>query len=215
MDLKTRVRGPGRTTKEDWINIALHTLITEGVEQVKILTLANKLNCARSSFYWYFRNRSDLLRALLKHWANTNTQILIEATEKPADSITQALAQLYDGWLREGNFNTALDFAIRDWARRDEKIKKDVQENDDRLIEAIARMFLNHSFAPDEADVRARMVYYTQIGYDTLDHGESWETRASRARLYLHCMTGAEPSDNEVDYLVSVRDIPTDELEPA
>ena len=49
MDLKTRVRGPGRTTKEDWINIALHTLITEGVEQVKILTLANKLNCARSS----------------------------------------------------------------------------------------------------------------------------------------------------------------------
>ncbi|MFK8076954.1 MAG: TetR/AcrR family transcriptional regulator [Granulosicoccus sp.] len=215
MDLKTRVRGPGRTTKEDWINTALHTLINEGVEQVKVLTLANKLNCARSSFYWYFRDRSDLLRALLQHWSSHNTQILIEATEKPADTITLALAQLYDVWLREGNFNTALDFAIRDWARRDAKIKKDVQQNDIMLIDSITQIFLNHSFAPDEAGVRARMVYYTPIGYDTLDHGESWETRASRIRLYLHCMTGIEPSDTEVNYLISVRDIPKQELESA
>lgn len=215
VDEKTKVRGPGRTTKEDWINIALSTLINEGIEQVKILTLANKLNCARSSFYWYFRNRSELLRSLLNHWADTNTQILIDAANQPANTITSALAKLYDGWLQEEHFNTALDFAIRDWARRDDKVKRAVQENDLTLIAAITKMFQTHNFAPNEADVRARMVYFTQIGYDTLDHGESWEVRASRARLYLFCMTGVEPSEEEVRFLVSVRNSSMKEPLPA
>lgn len=215
MDLKTKVRGPGRTTREDWVNIALQTLINEGVEQVKILTLANKLNCARSSFYWYFRNRSDLLRALLKHWSETNNQTLIKAASKPSNTVTFALAQLYEGWLGEDTFNTALDFAIRDWSRRDEKIKKAVQENDLLLIRAITHMFERHRFPANEADVRARMVYFTQIGYDTLDHRESWEVRTTRARLYLHCMTGVEPLEEEVQFLVSIRNSTAKEPEPA
>ena len=42
-DAKPRGRGPSRTSREDWINIALDTLISDGVDSVKVLTLAEKL----------------------------------------------------------------------------------------------------------------------------------------------------------------------------
>jgi len=47
--------------------MALDTLISEGVENVKILLLSAKLETARSSFYWHFENREDLLDTLLEY----------------------------------------------------------------------------------------------------------------------------------------------------
>ncbi len=202
MESKTKVRGPGRTTKADWIRVALDTLIDQGVEQVKVLTLASKLNCARSSFYWYFKDRSELLGTLLKHWVATNTQTIVDSANQPADTITQALAHLYVVWNNADNFDTDLDFAIRDWARRDDKVKRAVDINDVELITSITEMFIRHNYPIDEADARARIVYFTQIGYNALDQREAWDTRMSRCRLCLFCMTGVKPSEQDVNYLV-------------
>ncbi len=49
--------------------------------------------------------------------------------------------------------------------------------------------------------MRARIVYFTQIGYATKDDNESWELRISRGRDYLYCMTGRHPTDAEVQAL--------------
>jgi len=198
---KPGVRGPGRTSREDWIRAAIDTLISEGVDQVKVLSLAAKLDCARSSFYWYFNNRADLLEALLEHWADTNTKAIVDAANEPADSINFALAQLYAGWITTNTFDTALDFAIRDWARRSDTVRQAIDVSDRVRIEAIAAMFKRHKFKKDEAAIRARVVYFTQIGYTTLDQRESWETRVSRSRQYLYCMTGVKPNDTEVRFL--------------
>lgn len=199
---QSRVRGPGRTTREDWLRSALDTLVSEGVDQVKILTLAERLDCARSSFYWYFKNRSELLDALLEHWKTTNTKALIDATLEPTDTINEALATVYMSWMPEGGFDIHLDFAIRDWARRSGTVRRALDLSDGARIDAIAAMFRRFHYAESEADVRARIVYFTQIGYATLDQQESWETRLSRSRDYLYCMTGQRPSEAEAQSLI-------------
>ena len=58
-------------TKDDWIAQALHVLVTKGVDAVLVLPLAKTLGVSRSSFYWYFKNRDDILDHLLKHWMRT------------------------------------------------------------------------------------------------------------------------------------------------
>lgn len=196
---KTRSRGPGRTSREDWINIALDTLISEGVENVKVLVLAEKLDCARSSFYWFFRNRDDLLDSLLEHWQATNTRAVVEAARQPSDSVNLALGALYASWLGTGDFDTRLDFAIRDWARRSGTVRRAVDLSDADRIAAIAAMFMRFGYVAPEADVRARIVYFTQIGYDALDQRESWEARLGRIREYLLCMTGQVPGGDELE----------------
>lgn len=201
IDRKQGVRGPGRTTREDWLDTALETLVKEGVDQVKVLTLAGKLECARSSFYWYFKNRSELLDALIDHWANTNTRALIEAASQPAETIGYALGNLYGSWVRRDKFDTKLDLAMREWARKSEKVRRALDVNEGARLEAIAAMFRRYDYPFSESDVRARIVYFTQIGYATKDDNESWELRISRGRDYLYCMTSRHPSDAEVQAL--------------
>ncbi|MCB1313688.1 MAG: TetR/AcrR family transcriptional regulator, partial [Sedimentitalea sp.] len=69
--------GNVKVTREDWLAVALDALVSDGVEQVKVLALAERLDVSRSSFYWYFKSRQDLLDALLRHWQTTNTAAII------------------------------------------------------------------------------------------------------------------------------------------
>lgn len=193
-----KTRGPGRTTREDWMQAALALLIAEGVDSVKILMLAEQLDCARSSFYWFFKNRAELLDALLDHWDRLNTAALIEAANQPSATITEALARLYASWEAPGGYDTALDFAVRGWARKEPAVDRRLRASDDARITALAGMFQRHGYAEAEADVRARIVYFTQIGYAFLDQGESAALRMSRSRDYLTCLTGKTPSDTEL-----------------
>jgi len=200
-DNKLRGRGPGRTTREDWIQIALDTLISEGVDSVKVLVLAQKLDCARSSFYWYFKNRTDLLDSLLDYWQITNTRALVTSANKVTDTVNEALINVFACWISGGEFDTRLDFAIRDWARRSGTVRRAVDISDSARIEALVGMFLRFGYAQSEAEVRARIIYFTQIGYDALDQRESSEIRRSRAEDTLFCMTGAHPTEAEVNKL--------------
>ena len=198
---KPRGRGPTRHTKDDWIRAALDTLISEGVENVKVLVLSAKLETSRSSFYWHFESRADLLDTLLDHWRQTNTQAIVEGASLSATSITDAIVNVYASWVGAGRFNTRLDFAIRDWARRSGSVRRALDQSDNDRVEALAQMFQRFDYPVSESQVRARILYYTQIGYDALDQQESWETRISRVWDYLYCISGREPSDAEVKRL--------------
>ncbi len=54
-----------KATRDDWLDIALSVLAVEGVDRVTVLSLSERLGVSRSSFYWYFKNRDELLDALL------------------------------------------------------------------------------------------------------------------------------------------------------
>ena len=198
-----RGRGPQRTSRQDWIDAALEILISEGVGHVKVLTLAEKLDCARSSFYWYFENRADLLDSLLDYWQSTNTQAIVAQAQLPAETINSALVNVFRCWVDTGLFDSRLDFAIREWARRSEAVRRALDFSDDARLEALAEMFARFGFAKGEAEVRARIVYFTQIGYYALDVRETTEQRMARAVDYLFCMTGQHPTAEEVSRLAS------------
>ncbi|MFK7751276.1 MAG: TetR/AcrR family transcriptional regulator [Sedimentitalea sp.] len=212
-----RVRGAPRTTREDWVEAALDTLTTQGVDAVKVSVLATKLNCARSSFYWYFQDRRDLLDGLLDHWQNQNTNAIVGQASKPAGSINFALVNLFACWIAdaasgERPFDTKLDFAIRDWARRDGSIRRAVDISDDARIGAIKGMFERHAYAAPEATIRARIVYFAQIGYEALDARESNLDRAKTGRDTLFCLTGVRPTDAEVGAIVGLTGHTIEEL---
>ncbi len=198
---KTNVRGPGRTNKSDWINAATQILVEEGIDQIKVLSLSNKLNCARSSFYWYFKNRSELLDSLLRHWEETNTPTIVNGAQRPAPTINMALARLHLDWLNDTKFDQALDFAIRDWGRRSPKVRKAMNENDAYRIRAITHMFCRFDFTPADAEIRARIVYFTQIGYISTERYTGHVSNVCRSRRFLNCLSGIQPSDEESELL--------------
>ncbi|WP_298839554.1 TetR/AcrR family transcriptional regulator [uncultured Roseobacter sp.] len=199
-------RNVRRITKDDWIRIALDTLISEGEENVKVLLLSAKMDTSRSSFYWHFDSRADLLDELLEHWRSTNTRVIVDAAAAPADTINAAIVNFFASWISKGSFDTRLDFAVRDWARRSGSVRALLDRSDNQRLAALTAMFARYGYAQGESEVRARILYFTQIGYDALDQKEDWDTRISRAWHYLFCLSGQEPSDADVSRLNAVRD---------
>lgn len=185
--------GHVKVTRQDWLNVARNILIAEGISQVKILTISERLNVSRSSFYWYFKSRKELLSALLKDWEETNTAVLIAHCEKPARSICHAVCNLFNCFVDRELFDHLLDFGIREWSRRNKEVRAVIDSNDAKRVEAIAKMFVRFDYPADEADIRARVLYYMQIGYYALDLSETVEERLSRVPGYLYSFTGVMP----------------------
>ncbi|TPJ36142.1 TetR/AcrR family transcriptional regulator [Mesorhizobium sp. B2-8-3] len=191
--------GNTKVTREDWMNLALETLISEGVEAVRVLALGQKLNVSRSSFYWYFKSRQDLLDQLLDYWRNNNTRFIVEQAGRPAASITQAVLNVFECWLDETLFNPRLDFAVRAWSRQSADVHRVVNEEDDARVEAIRAMFSRHGYEATEAFVRARVLYFTQIGYYSLEIVEPVSNRLFLTPAYLLTHTGEAPREGEVE----------------
>ncbi len=188
-----------KVTKRDWLNVAMDLLISDGVAEVKVLTIGNRLGVSRSSFYWYFKSRKDLLNQLLTEWEDTNTGIMVRHSNMPADTITEAVLQFFRCVVDPDGFNHQLDFAVREWARRDGAVRRVIDRSDGIRHRAIAAMFERFGYATDEADIRARVLYYQQIGYYALELGESLEERLTRAGAYVHCFTGVRASTAEIE----------------
>jgi len=187
------------TDRDDWIRAALRILIEEGAPQVKILTLAERLGCSRSNFYWFFKDRDALLDALLAHWQAKNTAAITDRAARPAARISQGVLNVFDCWADPRLFDARLDFAVREWARRSDRVAAEVRRADADRLQAITDLFARFGSSPTQAVVRARTLYFMQIGYYALEIRETQADRLALLGDYVlaFCGENAQPEDIE------------------
>ncbi len=202
------LNGNIKVTRQDWLNAALEVLIEAGEKQVKVLLLSERLGVSRSSFYWYFKSRSDLTNALLQTWFDTNPRQMIAQAAMPAGSICEAICNIHKCVVDPALFDIPLDFAVRDWARRDPSVQAQLSATDRDVTAALAAMFERFDYDPAEAVIRARVLYYMQLGYNAAELNEPWETRLANVSNYLLTFTGRAPLPKVVeDFGIYVRAI--------
>jgi AcrR family transcriptional regulator len=177
--------------RADWIEAALEILADDGVEAVRITRLAARLDVTRGSFYWHFKDRDDLLSALIAAWERRNTKALIGALEASEDLIGAVLA-VFEIWMRDEPFAPRLDAAMREWARRSPAVRRVVERADETRVKAISRAFERAGFATTEAFIRARILYFTQVGYYALEVRESLARRIGYVEAYIKGFTGLD-----------------------
>lgn len=175
--------------EKDWIAAAREMLIEGGIAAVQINPLAGRLGVTRGGFYWRFRNRQDLLDQLLLDWEGSNAQHFLDRLAEPGTP-RERIDRLIDLWLEERQFDPRLEAAIRQWARIDEAVHERVRKVDLGRIRAIADIFLQGGFEPADAEARARITYFHQIGYYALDLGESPQQRAEMRPHYTRVLYG-------------------------
>lgn len=198
---KAPLVGHVKVTREDWLNVARDILVSDGVAEVKVLAIGERLGVSRSSFYWYFKSRKDLLSALLDDWEGRNTAVIEAHCALDAATITEAVCNFFRCFFDPELFDQGLDFAVREWSRRDGKVRKRIDLADSARISAITAMFERHGFTQYEADVRARILYFMQLGYHALDQAEPLRDRLARTEGYLLGFTGQPPRPSELEAL--------------
>ncbi|MDR5784751.1 TetR/AcrR family transcriptional regulator [Caballeronia sp. LZ065] len=187
-----------RGSADMWLDCAYESLLEGGVEAVRILPLAKKLNLARTSFYWFFRDRDELLNALVARWEEKNTGNWVTRNEAYADSICEAMLNIFDCWFDNALFDTRFEAAIRNWAQQSPEITRLIQKDDALRIEVLTATFVRFGYDADVADVRARTTYLTQVGYAAMRAEESFETRMKRIPAFVEVFTGVRPQDHEM-----------------
>lgn len=197
---KLRPRSSERLGSDAWIAAAREALIRGGVARVKVAALAATLGVTSGSFYWHFKDRPALLDTLLADWEGQNTTPMIEAVAAHPESPVRAFEALVDVWIDEDVYSPAWDAAMRDWARVSKRAEAAVRRVDARRIELLTSLFRRLAYSQTEAVVRARITYYHQVGYYTLDVIERRADRLKLKPVYLGILLG---TDRDEGYYLS------------
>ncbi len=212
---QTIIRESGvRGSAELWLAAAYDSLIESGIDAVRIMPLAKRLNLSRTSFYWFFEDREALLDALMRLWRDKNTGGIVKQATAYAESLGEAILNVMDCWLNPALFDSKFEFAVRSWALQSAAISAEILDVDRVRIEALADMFIRYGFEPAEADVRARTVYLTQIGYISMKTEEDMATRMGRMANYIKIFTGVPPTPRELRRFFARHDWNEDHLVP-
>lgn len=178
-------------TRDNWIEAALEVLLQEGIHSVQITSLSKLLGVTRGSFYWHFETRDELLEALIAEWRARNTKVLVN-TLSSSQTLEEGILDLFSVWSDHKQFDPALDKAIRNWSNSSKEVHELLQKEDDNRVEAIASFFARFDYEANEAFIRARVIYFTQLSYYSLDVSEPSEKRLSYLSEYFKCFTGRE-----------------------
>ena len=177
-----------RLAREDWLDGARAALIDGGVAAVRVEKLAARMGVTTGSFYWHFPDRDALLAALLDDWTSRNTASLAEAAEDKSQSAERRFAAIVDIWVNERGYSPAYDSAVRDWARVSKTVAATVKRIDKKRIALLKDVFLGLGYANDRAEVRARILYYHQVGYYALGLRETAAINAKYRPLYIEAL---------------------------
>lgn len=191
--------GGWRGSREAWLGAAYDLLLESGVDSVKILLLAKELELARTSFYWFFKDREELLDALLAMWRDKNTGNFVKQANAYADSLVEALLYVSDCWFDAALFDAKFEFAVRSWSLQSTGVQLEVQKADEIRLNALSAVFQRFGHAEQSADVRARAVYLTQIGYISMQTAEDIKLRMKRMPIYMEVFTDLVPTQKEME----------------
>ncbi len=151
--------------RQQWISVGLQVLADSGIDDVRVEPIAKLMNVTKGSFYWHFKNRDDLLSAILQEWVNTETHGLIDRVESLGGDATVKLLHLFEFATQ---INGRVENAMRGWAIRDPQVAAIILKVDLDRLEYTRTLFLGVGFSPLESEIRARMAYFSLVGECTV-----------------------------------------------
>ena len=180
----------------DWLNAARFELLERGIQSVKVRKISNKLGVTTGAFYHVYKNLEELHNDLVTDWKTRNTDPLIKAIlEAAPDGRKQLVA--WDSVIQfEQDYNPIYDNVIRDWARISSHVKNAVNQIDAKRINVLQDIYVNLGYDKKTAEFRAKIMYYHQIGYQTLEVEESLDQRLMNAAYYA-CLLYTSPSPRD------------------
>lgn len=196
-----KARGNTKTSRSQWLAEARNLLIQGGVENVKIDRLSKILKVTRGGYYWFFENRQHILDILLEDWSKVENDPLLSALHGQNATPLDPFFRFFTRLLRERSYSPKLDSAMREWARHNKAAVVAVELVDNRRIEALKQAFLGLDYQPTDAFIRARVLYYHQIGYYAMNVVETEAQRQQYLPTYFKLLTGFDLPDEILEKL--------------
>ncbi|MEP4805284.1 MAG: TetR/AcrR family transcriptional regulator [Hyphomicrobiales bacterium] len=175
--------GKKRFSKQDWLDSALDLLRTGGIEAVRVERIADKLGVAKSGFYYHFRDRAGLQKALLDHWVQLDGAPFLEERQFSEASPVEKLAIVAD--VVDSADLSRYDNAIRQWAHQDAKVRRVWRKEMNKRLEHIRGLFRSIGFEGEQLEMRVRTFVAYQVSERELFSELSAKNRSKLRSLRL------------------------------
>jgi AcrR family transcriptional regulator len=149
----------------DWIEAATDFLINNNINSLDIPYLCRRLGVTKGSFYWHFKGRPELLKAILDDWRQRMTSDVSLRAERSATTVESRLRYLL-GLIRRPRPTRrgAIERSVREWARTDPLTRASVVEVDQMRLAFFEALFRRHGLADRDARLRAYAAYALMMG---------------------------------------------------
>lgn len=177
-----------RLDRDAWLREGLNALYGHGIDCVKVEVLSRRLGVTKGSFYWHFKDRDDLLRAMLDYWKVTQlgfVQRMDDAPHAGPESRLEALMAFIH------SKDSRHDAGIRAWALVNQSAASAVRAVDRKRIAFVERGFSQLGFDPFESKLRARTLYFYQVGEHTSTIRDGAKLRAKFAHRRFEWLVNA------------------------
>jgi len=188
-------RANTKTSKREWLNTAKKVLIAEGAAHVKVYRLAQELNVTRGGFYWFFKDRQDLLDQLIADWRDRDNDPMMITFKEDHDEPLRYFTDFLISLIKETEYTSTYDSAFREWAKTSKKARTAVERVDARRIGILSNVYKSLGLGEDDAFIRARIMYFHQIGYYAMEVHETLEVRVKFLPIYFKHLTGYDMPD--------------------
>jgi len=144
-----------RLSRDDWLKAAFD--MCEGsIERIKVAPLAKQIGVTTGSFYWHFRNRGELLDALLAYWEKETTDSIIQFYTHDESEPLERIYNLLE--LTHVNEFGSYELAVRLWAQTDDKVRDVYARTVAKRLDFAADLFRDAGFSDEQATLRGYML---------------------------------------------------------
>ncbi|HLW81993.1 MAG TPA: TetR/AcrR family transcriptional regulator [Candidatus Acidoferrales bacterium] len=150
-----------RLDRRAWVSAGIEVLCSAGVQAIRVEALAKKLDISKGSFYWHFKNREDLLEAILEEWQARQSDWNADGggLQNPVERWTK----LFDIFAKPGY--ARLELAMSAWARQDEGVARRVADADRKRVAYLSSIFREIGFSPSQATEAANAAFFLYLGW--------------------------------------------------
>ncbi|MBL8430971.1 MAG: TetR/AcrR family transcriptional regulator [Dechloromonas sp.] len=168
----------------NWIESAIDVLARDGLGGLRIEVLAKRCGVTKGSFYWHFKDRQDLLTAMLDYWKEGRIRDIEKTTSvtpgREREQLHFAIEVYGASRNRKG---MAIELAVRDWARHDPQAATVVEAVDLYRLECTRKLFVAAGMTDAAAKSRSLLLYACVFGLSLMhythfdDHPEDLKQR--------------------------------------
>ena len=157
--------------RNNWIETAIDVLARDGVAGLRVEVLAKRCGVTKGSFYWHFRDRQDLLSAILARWQEGRIRDIEKVTTVIPGMEQERLHYAINVYGANRNRKgMQIELAIRDWARHDPLAAEVVEAVDLYRLECTRRLFAATGMADEEAKSRSLLLYACVFGLSLMHY---------------------------------------------
>ena len=148
-------------SRDEWLRAALDELSFGSVADISVQALARKLGIGKSGFYWHFRNKPELLKALLDYWVHEITEVITTNPQMqeldPESRLRKTAEMILDYGLVQ------YEIGIRQWALQDAEAAKVVRKVNNLRLNYTRETLAELGFEGDDLEMRtmAFVCYHT------------------------------------------------------